>query len=92
MGCFRSPSLSLDASANYESFIELIVFGKEIMAVVIHLYSLLTNTWSYGIRMNAPRCLFGFDSLGEIFILVASCDSRGNILNSAELFNLKAKR
>jgi len=44
--------------------------------------------WSYGMQMNAPRCLFGFASLGEIVILVAGCDSRGNILNSAELYNL----
>lgn len=66
---------------------ELLVFGKEVMSHVIYCYSLLTNTWSSGMRMNAPRCLFGSASLGEIAILAGGCDSQGNILNSAELYN-----
>ncbi|KAG5620415.1 hypothetical protein H5410_005633 [Solanum commersonii] len=96
--------------------IELIVLGKEIMSHVIHRYSLLTNMWSYGMRMKATRCSFGFASLGEIVILAAGydsrdectemfvwffqrwgdyylavgCDSRGSMLNSAELYNLEA--
>ncbi|KAH0697984.1 hypothetical protein KY289_015466 [Solanum tuberosum] len=41
-------------------------------------------------RMNAPRCLFGSASLGEISILAGGCDSRGNILSSAELYNSEA--
>ncbi|KAK4709865.1 hypothetical protein R3W88_004378 [Solanum pinnatisectum] len=40
--------------------------------------------------MNAPRCLFGSSSLGEISILAGGCDSRGNILISTELYNLEA--
>ncbi|XAR65176.1 hypothetical protein NMG60_11009198 [Bertholletia excelsa] len=66
---------------------ELLVFGKEVTANVIYKYSLLTNTWSTGMKMNAPRCLFGSASLGEIAIIAGGCDSNGNSLNSAELYN-----
>ncbi|CAN4124421.1 unnamed protein product [Withania somnifera] len=66
---------------------ELLVFGKEVLAHVIYRYSLLTNTWSSGMQMNAPRCLFGSASLGEIAILAGGCDSKGKILSSAELYN-----
>ncbi|CAA2971754.1 F-box kelch-repeat SKIP11-like [Olea europaea subsp. europaea] len=66
---------------------ELLVFGRDLMSHVIYKYSLLTNTWSSGISMNAARCLFGSASLGEIAILAGGCDSNGNILSSAELYN-----
>ncbi|KAH7550326.1 hypothetical protein ACOSP7_024419 [Xanthoceras sorbifolium] len=66
---------------------ELLVFGKEITSLVIYRYSILTNTWSSGTSMNGPRCLFGSASLGEIAILAGGCDSHGNILSSAELYN-----
>ncbi|KAG5522402.1 hypothetical protein RHGRI_034546 [Rhododendron griersonianum] len=66
---------------------ELLVFGKEVMSNVIYKYSLLTNTWSTGMKMNAPRCLFGSASIGEIAIVAGGCDSRGNALSSAELYN-----
>lgn len=66
---------------------DLLVFGMEIMAHVIYRYSILTNTWTSGMKMNTPRCLFGSASLGEIAILAGGCDPRGNILNSAELYN-----
>ncbi|KAJ0104717.1 hypothetical protein Patl1_17816 [Pistacia atlantica] len=66
---------------------ELLVFGKEITSHVIYRYSILTNTWSSGVSMNAPRCLFGSASLGEIAILAGGCDPSGNILSSAELYN-----
>ncbi|CAI9785225.1 unnamed protein product [Fraxinus pennsylvanica] len=66
---------------------ELLVFGRDLMSHVIYKYSLLTNTWSSGMSMNAPRCLFGSASLGEIAILAGGCDSNGNILSSAELYN-----
>ncbi|KAH0692072.1 hypothetical protein KY285_019169 [Solanum tuberosum] len=64
---------------------ELLVFGKEILSHVIYRYSILTNTWSSGIQMNAPRCLFGSASFGEISILAHG----GKILSSAELYNLE---
>ncbi|KAL3824146.1 hypothetical protein ACJIZ3_020175 [Penstemon smallii] len=66
---------------------ELLLFGRELMSYVIYRYSLLTNTWTSGMSMNAPRCLFGSASLGEIAILAGGCDSNGNILDSAELYN-----
>lgn len=66
---------------------ELLVFGKEVMSHVIYRYSLLTNSWSSGMTMNAPRCLFGSASLGEIAVLAGGCDSHGNILSSAEMYN-----
>ncbi|KAL2349275.1 hypothetical protein Fmac_003275 [Flemingia macrophylla] len=66
---------------------ELLVFGRELKSHVIYRYSLLTNSWTCGMRMNAPRCLFGSASLGEIAILAGGCDSEGHILDSAELYN-----
>ncbi|KAL0447062.1 UNVERIFIED_CONTAM: F-box/kelch-repeat protein SKIP11 [Sesamum latifolium] len=66
---------------------ELLVFGKALMSHVIYRYSLLTNTWTTGMSMNSPRCLFGSASLREIAILAGGCDSHGNILSSAELYN-----
>lgn len=66
---------------------ELLVFGKEIMDHVIYRYSILTNTWSSGHKMNTPRCLFASASSGEIAILAGGCDPLGNILSSAELYN-----
>ncbi|XP_047960398.1 F-box/kelch-repeat protein SKIP11 isoform X1 [Salvia hispanica] len=70
---------------------DLLVFGKNVMAHVIYRYSLLTNTWTTGMSMNEPRCLFGSASLGEIAILAGGCDSKGNILSSAELYNSETR-
>ncbi|KAF8408078.1 hypothetical protein HHK36_007219 [Tetracentron sinense] len=71
---------------------ELLVFGKEVtcdiqISHVIYRYSILTNSWSSGMKMNTPRCLFGSASLGEIAILAGGCDLQGNVLSSAELYN-----
>ncbi|KAG2324228.1 hypothetical protein Bca4012_038760 [Brassica carinata] len=66
---------------------ELLVFGKEIMSHVIYKYSILSNTWTSGMQMNAPRCLFGSASLGEIAVIAGGCGPRGQILNSAEIYN-----
>lgn len=66
---------------------ELLVFGRELQSHVIYRYSLLTNSWESGMRMNFPRCLFGSASLREIAILAGGCDSDGHILDSAELYN-----
>ncbi|OMO93178.1 Kelch repeat type 1 [Corchorus capsularis] len=71
---------------------ELLVFGKEVTSQVIYRYSILTNSWSSGTSMNAPRCLFGSASLGEIAILAGGCDSQGNILSSAEMYNSETQR
>lgn len=70
---------------------ELLVFGRELRSHVIYRYSLLTNSWSSGMRMNFPRCLFGSASLGEIAILAGGCDSEGHILDSAELYNSESQ-
>lgn len=80
--CFRcSDKESLAVGA------QLLVFGKEITSHVIYKYSILTNSWTSGMTMNAPRCLFGSASLGQIAILAGGSDSRGIILSSAELYD-----
>nr|AFD02178.1 putative kelch repeat containing F-box protein [Persicaria minor] len=66
---------------------QLLLFGKEVTSHVMYKYSILTNSWSLGDMMNAPRCLFGSASLGHIAILAGGCDSRGNIRSSAELYD-----
>ncbi|XVF03366.1 hypothetical protein REPUB_Repub04eG0254900 [Reevesia pubescens] len=71
---------------------ELLVFGKEVTSQVIYRYSILTNSWTSGTSMNAPRCLFGSASLGEIAILAGGCDSLGNILSSAEMYNSETQK
>ncbi|XWS34072.1 hypothetical protein CRYUN_Cryun21dG0007700 [Craigia yunnanensis] len=71
---------------------ELLVFGKEVTSQVIYRYSILTNSWTSGTSMNAPRCLFGSASLGEIAILAGGCDSQGNILKTAEMYNSETQK
>ncbi|XP_048592209.1 F-box/kelch-repeat protein At1g74510 isoform X3 [Brassica napus] len=66
---------------------ELLVFGKEITSHVIYKYSILTNTWTSGMQMNTPRCLFGSASLGEVAVIAGGCDPSGRILSSAEVYN-----
>ncbi|KNA07505.1 hypothetical protein SOVF_171060 [Spinacia oleracea] len=66
---------------------ELLLFGKGITSHLIYKYSLLTNTWSTGMEMNTPRCLFGSASLGEIAIVAGGCDFWGNVFSLAELYN-----
>ncbi|KAL8035590.1 hypothetical protein ABFX02_12G107100 [Erythranthe guttata] len=66
---------------------ELLVFGRDLMSHVIYRYSLLTNKWTTGMTMNRPRCLFGSASLGQLAILAGGCDSLGNILSSAEMYD-----
>ncbi|CAN0923695.1 F-box/kelch-repeat protein SKIP11 [Linum grandiflorum] len=86
----RMPSDDCFMCADKESLAvgtELLVFGKEVMSHVIYRYSILTNSWSTGMTMNSPRCLFGSASLGEVAILAGGCDSQGNSLSSAEMYN-----
>jgi len=63
------------------------VFGHEFLLYVIYRYSILTNSWSSVMQMNAPRCLFCSATSGEIAIIGGGCDSHGNILSSVELYN-----
>ncbi|KAJ6791737.1 F-box/kelch-repeat protein SKIP11-like [Iris pallida] len=65
---------------------DLLVFGKEVTSHVVLRYSILNNTWTPGVGMNSPRCLFGSASLGEKAI-IAGGDAHGTILDSAELYN-----
>ncbi|WCJ27613.1 Galactose oxidase/kelch repeat superfamily protein [Euphorbia peplus] len=86
----RMPSNDCFMCSDKESLAvgtELLVFGKEVMSHVIYRYSILTNSWSSGMTMNAPRCLFGSASRGAIAILAGGCDSQGKILSSAEIYN-----
>ncbi|XP_009148717.1 F-box/kelch-repeat protein SKIP11 [Brassica rapa] len=67
---------------------DLLVLGKDDdSSHVVYRYSLLTNSWSPGERMNSPRCLFGSASLGEIAIFAGGCDSLGKISDVAEMYN-----
>ncbi|VAI60756.1 unnamed protein product [Triticum turgidum subsp. durum] len=70
---------------------ELLVFGKEILSHIVLSYSILTNSWSRGVEMNAPRCLFGSASFGEKAIIAGGMDSFGSVLSSAELYNSETK-
>ncbi|KAF2298808.1 hypothetical protein GH714_028106 [Hevea brasiliensis] len=91
----RMPSNDCFMCSDKESLAvgtELLVFGKEVMSHVIYRYSILTNSWSSGMTMNAPRCLFGSASRGEIAILAGGCDSQGSILSSAEMYNSENQR
>lgn len=65
---------------------DLLVFGKEVISHVVLRYSILNNTWTPGVGMNSPRCLFGSASLGEKAI-IAGGHAQGTILDSAELYN-----
>ncbi|CAF2143175.1 BnaA02g26610D [Brassica napus] len=67
---------------------DLLVLGQAgFSSYVIYRYSLLTNSWSSGMEMNSPRCLFGSASLGEIAIFAGGIDSQRKILDSAEMYN-----
>ncbi|KAL0732889.1 hypothetical protein Bca4012_009099 [Brassica carinata] len=67
---------------------DLLVLGKDdVSSHVVYRYSLLTNSWSPGKKMNSPRCLFGSASLGEIAIFAGGCDSLGKISDVAEMYN-----
>ncbi|KAH0455771.1 hypothetical protein IEQ34_015803 [Dendrobium chrysotoxum] len=66
---------------------ELLVFGKEEIAHIVRRYSILTNSWSHGVTMNSPRCLFGSASVGEKAIVAGGIDAHRTLLSSAELYN-----
>eukprot|EP01018_Ginkgo_biloba_P025221 Gb_05230 [translate_table: standard] len=89
----RLPRMPSDDCFNYadkESLAvgtELLVFGRELFGFAIWRYSLLTHSWSRGLGMALPRCLFGSSSYGEIAIVAGGCDKHGVVLKSAELYN-----
>ncbi|RVW15543.1 F-box/kelch-repeat protein SKIP11 [Vitis vinifera] len=79
----RMPSYECFMCSDKESLAvgtELLIFGKEVMSHVVYKYNILTNSWSLGMNMNNPRCLFGSTSLGEISILASGCDFQGDMV------------
>ncbi|CAL9144534.1 unnamed protein product [Musa hybrid cultivar] len=65
---------------------ELLVFGQELNSYIVQRYSILTNSWSPGVVMNSPRCLFGSASLDGKAIVAGGTHGR-TILSTAELYN-----
>ncbi|RRT79902.1 hypothetical protein B296_00024679 [Ensete ventricosum] len=73
---------------------ELLVFGRNYTSHIAHIvlrYSILTSSWSQGIEMNSPRCLFGSASFGEVAIVAGGVDAQNTILSSVELYNSEAQ-
>ncbi|CAL9156015.1 unnamed protein product [Musa hybrid cultivar] len=66
---------------------ELLVFGKEVNSHIVLRYSILTNSWSPGVVMNSPRCLFGSASLGVKAIIAGGINAQGDIVSTAEIYN-----
>ncbi|KAJ4746047.1 Galactose oxidase/kelch repeat superfamily protein [Rhynchospora pubera] len=66
---------------------ELLVFGEVSEEQIGLRYSILSNSWTYGVRMNQPRYQFASASLGEKAIVAGGFDKFDNVLNSAELYN-----
>ncbi|KAJ3695610.1 hypothetical protein LUZ60_000987 [Juncus effusus] len=62
-------------------------FGRGILDIIVWKYSILNNSWSAGVEMNSPRCLFGSASFGEKAIVAGGTDMIGNVLKSAEMYN-----
>ncbi|KAJ8466663.1 hypothetical protein OPV22_029215 [Ensete ventricosum] len=55
---------------------ELLVFGQELNSYIVQRYSILTNSWSPGVVMNSPRCLFGSASLDGKAIVAGGTHAR----------------
>ncbi|KAL9688508.1 hypothetical protein QQ045_032930 [Rhodiola kirilowii] len=66
---------------------ELLVFGREMLDLVVWKYSLCHASWIKCGRMNVQRCLFGSSSLGYMAIVAGGSDKKGNILKSAEMYD-----
>ncbi|XXG48474.1 hypothetical protein AAC387_Pa02g2912 [Persea americana] len=69
----------------------LLVFGKEVTSHVVLRYIILTNSWSSGMTMNEPGCLFGSASLGEIAIVAGGC-VQNTVLSSAEVYSSETSK
>ncbi|KAG6480031.1 F-box/kelch-repeat protein At1g74510-like isoform X1 [Zingiber officinale] len=70
---------------------DLLVFGREMTSSVVLRYSILSNSWSPGVVMNSPRCLFGSASLGGKAIIAGGITNNGEILNSVELYDSETR-
>ncbi|GJX80330.1 F-box/kelch-repeat protein SKIP11-like protein [Tanacetum coccineum] len=66
---------------------ELLVLGKDVFGQTIYKYSLSTNTWSLGNKMNTPRCLFASACLGKTTIFAGGVDDSGKIRDTVESYD-----
>ncbi|KAG6490562.1 F-box/kelch-repeat protein SKIP11-like [Zingiber officinale] len=71
---------------------DLLVFGKEINSHIVMRYSILSNSWSRGVVMNSPRCLFASASLGGKAIVAGGTSACGEALDSVELYDSETER
>uniref|UniRef100_A0A7N0RA99 Uncharacterized protein n=1 Tax=Kalanchoe fedtschenkoi TaxID=63787 RepID=A0A7N0RA99_KALFE len=69
---------------------ELLVFGRELLDLVVWKYSLCHTRWVKCRGMNVQRCLFASSSLGTMAIFAGGSDKKGNVLDSAELYDSAA--
>ncbi|KAJ1701319.1 hypothetical protein LUZ63_001098 [Rhynchospora breviuscula] len=70
---------------------ELLVFRDVFQEQIVLRYSILSNSWTFGERMNQPRYLFASASLGEKVIVAGGFDNFDNVLNSAEFYNSETR-
>ncbi|PWA91512.1 galactose oxidase, beta-propeller [Artemisia annua] len=66
---------------------ELLVLGKDLFGQTIHKYSLSTNSWSLGKKMNTPRCLFASACLGKTAIFAGGVDESGKTRDTVESYD-----
>ncbi|KAJ3705711.1 hypothetical protein LUZ61_009416 [Rhynchospora tenuis] len=66
---------------------ELLVFDEVFEEQIGLRYSILSNSWTFGVQMNQPRYHFASASLGQMAIVAGGVDKFDNVLNSAELYN-----
>ncbi|KAJ8479354.1 hypothetical protein OPV22_023081 [Ensete ventricosum] len=71
-----TESFSLSDKESLAVGTELLVFGRELNSYIVLRYSILTNSWSPGVVMNSPRCLFGSSSLGGKAIVAGGTNAR----------------
>ncbi|KAJ3705712.1 hypothetical protein LUZ61_009417 [Rhynchospora tenuis] len=84
--CFKcSPKISLAVGT------ELLLFAKVLKKQFVMRYSILSNRWTQGEKMNQPRGYFASASLGEKAIVAGGLDLFCNALNSAELYNSETR-
>ncbi|XP_078444551.1 F-box/kelch-repeat protein SKIP11-like [Wolffia australiana] len=70
---------------------DLLVFGREMNSQIVLRYSILSNAWTPGPKMNTPRCLFGSASLGAVAIVAGGCSPQGGLFASAELYDSETR-
>ncbi|KAL4569545.1 hypothetical protein LXL04_025185 [Taraxacum kok-saghyz] len=66
---------------------KLLVLGRGLSGHATYVYDFLTNSWSLGKVMNAPRVLFGSASLGEVAVFAGGITRTGTIMDAVELYD-----